>query len=189
MPKKKNYQLSESDLSQIEQAIKTAPDARVRQRATGLRLLHLGKKPGEVAELLHVSQATVYNWHERWLEGGYAGLSDAVRSGRPKLSTAEYCQKLETLVQQDPQALGYGFTVWTIDRLRAHLAQETGIEMSDETFRQVLQENDFVYRRPKHDLKPLQDEEARTRTGELLDDLKKKPEQARSNYSLWTKSP
>jgi len=189
MPKKKKYQLNESDLSQIEQAIKTAPEARVRQRATGLRLLHLGKKPGEVAELLHVSQATVYNWHARWLEGGYAGLSDAVRAGRPKLSTADYCQKLETLVQQDPQALGYGFTVWTIDRLRAHLAQKTGIEMSDETFRQVLQENDFVYRRPKHDLKPLQDEEARTRTGELLDDLKKKPKQARSNYSLWTKSP
>lgn len=189
MPKKLNYQLNETDLQVIEQAIKTAPEVRVRQRATGIRLLHLGKKPEEVAELLDVATGTVYNWHGRWRKEGLAGLSDAPRSGRPTLADEQYASRLSEVMESDPATLGYGFTIWTIDRLRAHMAKETGIEMSDETFRAVLRQNDYVYRRPKHDLKPLQDPEARERAAEIIDDMKKKPKQRRSTYSSWTKRP
>lgn len=189
MPKEIKYILTESEQSRIEQAIKRAQEPRARQRATGIRLLHLGKAPSEVAVLLNVSEATVYNWHKNWRENGIAGLSDAPRSGRPKLATEAYCAQLAEVIEQDPQALGYGFTLWTIDRLRAHLAQKTGIEMSDETFRQVLKDNDYVFRRPKHELKPLQDLDARDRAAEMLDDLKKKPKIRKSTYSLWTKRP
>lgn len=187
MPKKINYQLSKTELEAIERAQKTGEGAKVRQRATGIRLLHLGKKPDEVAELLNVKVATVYNWHGKWRKQGIDGLSDEPRSGRPLSATTEYCEKLEVLVETDPADLGYGFTLWTIDRLMAHLEKETGIRMSDETFRGVLQRNSYVYRRPKHDLTPLQDAEAKETAEELLDSLKKKPKLAKSNYSLWTK--
>lgn len=187
MPKKINYQLSKSELESIERAQKNGSGPQVRQRATGIRLLHLGKKPSEVAELLNVTLATVYNWHERWRNAGIAGLSDDPRSGRPHSATAEYCEKLEGLIETDPTELGYGFTLWTIDRLMAHLEKETGIRMSDETFRGVLRRNSYVYRRPKHDLTPLQDAEAKQSAEELLESLKKKPKPVKSNYSLWTK--
>jgi transposase len=189
MPKQLKYQLSETELKQIEQAIKSAPEPRVRQRATGIRLLHLGKKPEEAAELLNVAIGTIYNWHERWRENGLAGLSDAPRSGRPTLADENYTVKLAEVLETDPTTLGYGFTIWTIDRLRAHMAKITNIRMSDETFRAVLRQNDYVYRRPKHDLKPLQDQEARDRAEEIIADLKKKPKTTRSSYSLWTKLP
>lgn len=68
------------------------------------------------------------------------------------------------------------------------MAQETGIEMSDETLRQVLAEEDYVYRRPKHDLPPLQDKAARERAEEMLEMLKKKSKPTPSNFTLWTKS-
>lgn len=187
MPKRINYQLSQDELEQIEEAQRTAPDPRVRQRATGLRLLHLGKKPAEVAELLNISQATVFNWQAEWRAQGLNGLSDKPRSGRPPLADAAYRAKVAAMLETDPTTLGYGFTCWTIQRLIAHLAKETGIQVSVNTMRSVLDSQDYVCRRPKHDLKPLQDAEARATAQGLLDDLKKKRPLTRSNYSLWTK--
>ena len=189
MPKRINYQLSEDERKQIENAQRTSPDPRVRQRATGLRLLHVGKKPAEVAGLLNVSQATVYNWHADWRAEGLAGLSDQPRSGRPPRADEAYRAKVETVIESDPTSLGYGFTCWTLERLIAHLAKETGILVSVNTMRSVLARQDYVCRRPKHDLKPLQDAAARATAKALLDELKKKPKPVRSNYALWTKRP
>jgi transposase len=189
MPKRIQYQLNDNELKALEDVQRRDGNPRVRQRATGIRLLHLGKKPQEVAELLNVSLGTVYNWHASWRQAGVAGLADEVRSGRPRLGNEDYCAKLEEVMVTDPSALGYGFTCWTIERLMAHLAKVTGISMSDETFRQLLAAQAYVYRRPKHDLKPLQDAQARTTAQALLEELKKKPKSVRSNYSLWTKRP
>lgn len=61
------------------------------------------------------------------------------------------------MIEQDPQELGYAFSIWTAGRLRIHMQKETGIELGQTQFRALLQENDFVYRRPKHDLTNLQD--------------------------------
>jgi putative transposase len=187
MPKQLKYQVNENELKQLEAMQSRGPDARARQRATGLRLLHLGKKPAEVAELLNVSVATVYNWHAEWRQGGVSGLSDKARSGRPRRADAAYCAQLAETLETDPTTLGYGFTCWTIERLRAHLAQTTGISLSKATLRQVLDEQAYVYRRPKHDLSPLQDDQARATAKDLLADLKKRPKPTRSSYSLWTK--
>lgn len=187
MPKQLKYQVNANELKQLEEAQSRGPDARARQRATGLRLLHLGKKPAEVAELLNVSVATVYNWHGEWRRVGVGGLSDKLRSGRPRRADEAYCAKLAETLETDPTMLGYGFTCWTIERLRTHLAQTTGISLSKDTLRKVLDEQAYVYRRPKHDLSPLQDAQARATAKDLLADLKKRPKPRRSSYSLWTK--
>lgn len=189
MPKKINYKLNPDEFDEIEALQKRGKSAQERLRATGIRLLHLGSPPEEVAELLNVSMGTVYNWHKSWREKGVAGLADEPRSGRPQLATAEYDAKLEELIETDPQTLGYGFTLWTINRLIAHLEKEMGITMQKDTFRHVLKRTGFVYRRPKHDLRPLQDEEKRADAEALLETQKKTLSLARSNYSLWTKQP
>lgn len=189
MPKKNNYQLDAQQLQAVESAQKNGASPQIRLRATGIRLLHMGKKPAEVAEILNVVPATVYNWHERFCEGGVANLADEERSGRRPLATPEYCQTLEKVIETDPSELGYGFTIWTIPRLLEHMQTVTGIRMSDDTLRTVLERQAFVYRRPKHDLRPLQDPAARQSAEELLEMLKKKRKQAKSNYSLWTKAP
>ena len=138
MPKQLNYQLNETELQQVEQAIITASEPLIRLRAIAIRLLHLGKKPEEVAELLSVSTGTVYNWHGRWRKNGLDGLNYAPRSGRPKLVDENYVARLGEVSETDPAALGYGFTIWTIDRLREHMTKITGIQMSNETFLSAL---------------------------------------------------
>lgn len=188
MPKQLSFHLTEESVREIVKAIKHDKRPEVRQRAMGLRLLHEGKSPKEVAELLSVSQPTVYDWHHRWQQQGVEGLANRPKSGRPVKANQSYVDVLEQVVEQDPQALGYAFSIWTTERLRLHLKVKTGIELKPTQFRAVLKEHDFVYRRPKHDLTNLQDASARQAAEEWLQELKKERKLARSIYSLWTKA-
>jgi transposase len=189
MPKPLHFTLSESELAIVVKAVKADKRPEVRQRAMGLRLLHEGQTPKDVAEIMSISQPTVYDWHHRWEENGLEGLANRPKSGRPRKADTSYLEHLEEVMEQDPQALGDNFTIWTADRLRHHMAKETGKLLGPTQFRALLQENDFVYRRPKHDLADLQDPQAREAAKEWLEELKKAPKRARSTSSLWTKAP
>lgn len=189
MPKKINYTLTQTELLNIEQAIKNHPDLRLRDRARIIRLLHLEHKPQEVAELLSISPGQVYYWHKRWRTEGLDGLADRPRSGRPVVADEDLQAELEKLLATNPQELGYAFTVWGVSRLLAYLKKELGTSMHENTLRNLLDKMGYVYRRPKHDLANLQDEDAKAKAQEMLDDLKKKPAPVKSTYSLWTKQP
>lgn len=189
MPKKINYTLTSESLTLVEQAIKSHPDLRVRQRAQHVRLLHLGHKPDEVAKLLSTTVSQVYYWHRRWREGGLDSLSDKPRSGRPKAADEHYLQCLEATIEKDPTKFGYAFTYWDAPRLMAHLEKETGVSVCESTFLNILAEQDYVYRRPKHVLDPLQDKAVKARAEATIQALKKRLNEPKSNFSLWTKRP
>lgn len=189
MPKPINYQLNEQELAEIETAMNRDKRPEVRQRATAIRLLHLGHSPGEVAVILMVNLSSIYNWHQRWRAKGVAGLANQPKSGRRRNATDRYCQLLEQVIEQDPTELGYRFTIWTAARLIAHLQQETGIQLSEGRFRELLKAKGYEYRRPKHDLSALQDEQAWQQAKMAIDQLKKRPKLEKSSYSLWMKQP
>lgn len=189
MPKKIEYTLTIESLTIIERAIKNHDDQRVRQRATMIRMLHLGQKPQEIAELLSIQPGKVYYWHQRWREEGIEGLADRPRSGRPQAADGQYRHLLAQVIEQDPHDLGYAFTVWDSKRLIAHLEKETGVRVTERTFLNILAEEEYVYRRPKHTLNPLQDKVVKARAEATLELLKKKLNEPKSNYSLWTKRP
>lgn len=181
------YQLKPKELAKIERAMRQDKRAEVRQRATVIRLLHLGHKPESVAEQQMVSVPTIYNWHKLWREQGIEGLVNKPKTGRPSKATAAYCRKLEELLEKEPSEYGYRFAIWTSDRLRAHLEKETGILLSESRFRALLKKKGYRYRRPKHDLSHLQDQKAKKKAEKLLDEMKKSAFETISNFSLWTK--
>lgn len=189
MPKRIDYTITEEQLSELEQAIKNHADLRVRSRARIVRLLHLGHKRAEIAELLSISTGQIHYWHKRWQCAGLSGLADRPRSGRPQVTTDEYNRKLEEVLETDPQALGFAFTVWTKPKLLAYMHQLTGIMVHPNTLSNRLTKLGYAYLRPKHDLTSLQDKDAKENAKETLDELKKKPKMAKSTYSLWTKQP
>jgi transposase len=189
MPKKIIYTLTTEELASIEQAIKNHTDLRVRERARIIRLLHLGKKPDEIGHLLSIQQGQAYYWHKRWREEGLEGLTDKPRSGRPKAAGEGYRQLLAKIIETDPQELGYAFVVWDAKRLMSHLEKETGVQVTEPTLLNILAEEGYVYRRPKHTLDPLQDEAVKEKAEETLELLKKKRNEPKSNFSLWTKQP
>jgi transposase len=181
------YQLKPKELAEVEKAMRQDKRAEVRQRATVIRLLHLGHKPETVAEQQLVSVPTIYNWHKLWREGGIEGLANKPKSGRPAKATEGYCQKLEEMLEKEPAEYGYRFAIWTSDRLRTHLEKETGILLSESRFRALLKKRGYHYRRPKHDLSHLQDKQAKKKAEKLLDEMKKTAFKTISNSSLWTK--
>lgn len=189
MAERVNYQLKDEDVALLEQAIRHAERPEIRQRAMAIRMLHLGKHPSEVAEILAVSLPTIYNWHTRFREAGLEGLANRPKSGRPGIADEDYCRILEDTLEHSPLDLGYAFTIWTVKRLCDHLEKKTGKRLSESRLRHLLKEKDYRYKRPRQDLHHLQDPEAKHQARELLEALKKGPSETISGSSLWTKRP
>ena len=189
MPKKLDYTLTKDELTLVRRAAASDSRSEVRQRTIAIQLLHQGMKPQQVAETFGVSLGSIYKWHGRWRAGGLDALADQPRSGAPRKADEAYWLRVGELVEQDPSVVGYDFTIWTAERLIAHMASETGVELSVSRFRTVMRQRGYVFRRPKHDLKSLQDPEARATAEQWLDELKKGPLKASSTSSLWTKRP
>lgn len=189
MPKARDYHLKKRELEAIIHAIRHDPRPEVRQRCAVIRLLHLGHKPEQIAEMQSISVPSVYNWIQRWRQGGLEGLATRPRSGRPPKADEAYAQALEETLGKDPGEVGYRFRIWTVDGLRSHLEKRTGIGLSESAFRQLLKRKGYRYRRPKADLGHLQDKTAKVQARELLAALKKRSSETISSSSLWTKRP
>ena len=181
------YSFKPKEIAEVEKPITQDKRPEVRQRATVIRLLHLGHKPEIVAGQQMVSVPTIYNWYKLWREQGIEGLANKQKTGRKPKATDEYCLKLEALLAKDPSECGYRFAIWTSDRLRIHLEKETGILLSESRFRALLKKKGYRYRRPKHDLSHLQDAQAKKKAAKLLEEMKKRASETISNSSLWTK--
>jgi len=120
-----------------------------------------------------VTSNTIYAWHKRWRENGVAGL----RSGRPQKADAAYCDELARVLELDPHTIGLPFTIWTLNRLRLYLAEQTGILLSYTRFRPLMTRQGYVWKAPKHDLRHPQDRPAQETAAQVLDWLKKHPAQ------------
>jgi transposase len=189
LPKARDYHLTEQELQAIEMAIRHDKRPEVRQRSTAIRLLHMGYKPEQIAEMQAVSKPTIYGWIDRWRNGGVEGLANRPKSGRPLKADDEYSLALMEAIEKEPSDFGYDFSIWTIDRLRAHLEKQTGISLSESRFRVLLKRKGYRYRRPKHDLGHLQDKQAKADAAEMLEGLKKRSSETILSSSLWTKRP
>jgi transposase len=191
MPKRLNFQLSEEQVTQVEQAKRKDKRAEVRQRATAVHLLHLKHEPTEVGEMLSVTEQAIYHWYHRFIRAGIDGLANQPK-GRPKAKAdAAYRHALEQTLASEPSEHGYDFAIWTVERLRDHLARKTDKVLSISRLREILREQKYVYRGrplgPKHDLTSLQDGEAKAAAHAQLEELKKAQETTISTFSLWTR--
>ena len=190
MGKRLDYTLTAEQLSDLEQAINSSPYPEVRQRAIAIRLLHLGQSPEQVAQAVMVTSNTVYAWHKRWRAEGIAGLRDGHRTGRPAKADQAYLQELERVLELDPRTLGLPFTIWTLNRLRLYLAEQTDILLSYTRFRSLMNRQGYRWKEPKQDLSHLQDRPAQETIAHITEWLKKtspSPPSPTPNSSLWTK--
>lgn len=166
----------------------------VRVRCQALLRLSEGKGASVVAAENDVVRRTIYGWHWRYREGGIAALQDKPRSGRPRKWTQAYLDTLQVMLATDPKALGYDFTLWTLERLTAHLAKVTDIELTSRSLEDLMQREGYRYRRPKYGVHHLQDADAVTTARANLAELKKAQSDPTTlaenrSFSLWTKQP
>ncbi len=107
MPRKRQIiQLSKTDHSSLTQILsKKETSAREQTRARVLDLLAREEHPKQIALLLQVGIATVYNIQKRFLEEGFeAALYDKPRSGKPPVIKPEEKARITALACSEAPA-------------------------------------------------------------------------------------
>ena len=167
--------LTDQQWDEVDEFRSSTRDARVFRNATIILMSSVGRSKSQIAEMLGCSPATVDNIRAAYRRQGMSGLTPLSPPGRISRATPAYRAAIGKAVATQPQDLGYGFSVWSVNRLRQYLKQQTGIELSDDQFRRILHQEGFSFQRPKHTLEGKRDEAEHDRAKVELRDLKKKP--------------
>jgi transposase len=148
--------LSDRQRGELEDLVSHTPLAKERCRAQALLWLAEEADVAEVAELLHVSRQTIYNWLGRFQGRAEldlrARLLDAPRLGRPRTASGTIDELVAGVIDGDPRLLGYHATVWTAPLLSRYLRDHHGIEVSDRTVGRAIDRLDIRWKRPRHEL-------------------------------------
>jgi transposase len=147
--------LSARQRSDLEVVLTHTPSARQRCRAQALLWLAEGASAGEVAELLHVSRQTIYNWVDRYFDRAELAvverLRDAPRPGRPRAGDG-IDPLVAEVIDSDPRELGYRSTVWTAPLLSRYLHEHHRIAVCDRTVSRAIARLGIRWKRPRHQL-------------------------------------
>ena len=81
--------LTVEQLSTLEEMGQHHRHADFRRRARGIVSLNARLSPQVIAQVLGVSEPSVYNWAKWWRSAGLTGLLDGHKGGRPVKLTAE----------------------------------------------------------------------------------------------------
>ena len=165
--------LSEKEWDALDALRFSTSDAVMFRNATVVLMTDVGRSKHSNAQDLGCSPATVDNVRKRYREQGLAGLRPRKSPGRTSRATPEYRAALREVVQTPPQSFGYGFSVWSVARLNAHLKQRTKTSFSEDRLRCILREEGFSFQRPKHTMKGKRDEAAYVKAQQTLKRLKK----------------
>lgn len=148
--------LTYNERSELEIVLVTTTDAKECQRAQALLLIDEGTGVVEVAELLHVSRQTIYNWLTRFearrLLTINHRLRDAPRSGRPATANEIIDDLLDEMIDTDPRVYGYRSTIWTAELLQAYLADYFRLSVSRRSIHYALARLRVSWKRPRYTL-------------------------------------
>jgi putative transposase len=167
------WKLSDSEWEALDRLRFSTTDAKLFRNATIILMTGVGRSKSSIAEDLGCSPATVDNIRRRYREGGVERLRDRKPPGRKSRATPAYRAALRKAVETPPQALGFGFSVWSAKRLAEYLKRQTGVSLSDDQFRRILHQEGFSFQRPKHTMKGKRDEVAYGKAKRRLKRLKK----------------
>ena len=130
--------------------------ANERCRALALLRLEEGESADHVAELLHVSRQTIYNWingdRGRSESDVRDSLADAPRPGRPRAGQGCVDALIAEVIDTDPRQLGYQATIWTAALLEQYLKDYHCIEVSRKTIGRAIDRLDVSWKRPRYQL-------------------------------------
>ena len=167
------HTLSVTDRRTLEQLRRGDNRAAVFRNATIILQSAEGQSKAALSQALGCSISTIDRVRRSYLRDGPDGLRPVKSAGRPSRATATFRAAMAEAAQTPPQALGYGFSTWSVARLAAHLKKVTGIGFSEDQLRRLLHREGFSVQRPKHTLKGKRDEAEFERAKGELEALKK----------------
>jgi transposase len=159
-------ELTRSERSALEAALKTTRNRRHWVRLRGVLLAADGVSVAEIARALGAGPSTVYGWLVHWRQTrDPAALADAPRSGQPPVLKAEHRARLEQLLDEAPEAHGYRTVGWTVPLLAVHFTEREQVPVSETTLRRVLHALGYRWKRPRYVLARRDPERAGKKAG------------------------
>lgn len=133
----------------LQQEIVRSEDSRYDHRLHGVLMVASGHSCYEVAKLFNHSPRSIEYWVQRFNENGFAGLQDAVRTGRPSQITDKIRSKLGKDLRKAPTDFGYTNNLWDGKVLAHHLKSRYDIEIGIRQCQRLFHEFGFRYRKPR----------------------------------------
>jgi len=93
-----------------------------------------------LCDFLGCSYRSVAHWCVHGNPDNLESLRDGREQWNYRKATEAYVEKLMETIEKSPQDLGYEFGRWTTARLATYLAPTTGVELSGEQVRRILQQ-------------------------------------------------
>jgi transposase len=125
--------------------------ARYEKRRMGVEAVQESEKPTVVARVLRVPLRTLFSWLERYRHGGWHGLREGKRSGRPRKVNAGVLRWLyQAITLGEPRQYQFEFCLWTLGIIRAMLKRHHGIELSKSGVSRLLRHLGLSPQVPKY---------------------------------------
>lgn len=103
-------------------------DALEERRLRAHTLFKRGLTDAEVARELTVHRQSVGRWRKQMAEHGRGGLKKAGRAGRKSRLSGSDLSKIDRLLKQGPEALGYETGLWTLARIAQLIREQCGVK-------------------------------------------------------------
>ncbi len=109
---------AKEEISSLEKMMKNEKDLKVKDRLRGIFLLKKNYNRSEVAEILGVTERTLYNWEYRYIKQGYEGLKSKPIPGRDTFLDDFDMKKLKGLLEKREH--------WTSKEVQLLIKEEFG---------------------------------------------------------------
>jgi transposase len=111
--------------------------------------MEAGKSPDEIAEIMNVGRSTVFEWRQKYREGGLAALSTKFASGRPTTLSDQQMMRLYALIEgTDPRQYSFSAALWTRQIVRDLIRQQFRVAVSLVTVGRILKKLGMSPQRP-----------------------------------------
>ncbi len=133
----------------IRQEIERSEESRYDHRLHGVLLVSSGYSCTEVGQLFGQAATTVQRWVRRFEQGGFDGLREGERPGRPRALDEVQWARIEADLRKTPRDFGFKASLWDGPVLSAHLRQRYGITLGVRQCQRLFRQMGFRLRKPR----------------------------------------
>ena len=136
--------LKRSQRENLLSELKKSNSPHLTQRILILLLMDDGKTYQEISVFFDCGYRTVAYWCVHGDPDNIKSFHDKRENGNYRKATDEYIKLLMETIEKEPIELGYEFGRWSTSRLATYLAEVTGIDLSGEQVRRILQKKSIL---------------------------------------------
>ena len=165
---------SKADLAEISHLADNEKNVKQKKRYDVIRLYLEGRRRWMIADIIHISEASVADYIRKYEKGGVEALIIRKQPGKErKLSEEQEKELFKTITSQTPEEAGIGvFANWTAPLACCLVKERYGVTFSERGMRNLFERIGLSYTRPTYTLKKADPEKQEAFKREF-EDIKK----------------